>query len=252
MDKKHLLLLIAGVALLALPQFSFAGQWTVNDVEPGPDEESDAATPVPDVVDTTTGDDYPEIFRDIWGQSPSGPSVPQIDTLPYLPMSQNLQALLFAIRSSEIGEGVPDEQRYRILYGGASFTDTTDHPALLGWRGGVLPDEWCRAAGYKPGCVSTAAGAYQINKPTWNEFRRDKGDGYGYLGDFSSASQDIAAERILVYTGAADAIDSGDFDRALALASKRWASLPGSDAGQHLQSYDQILAWYQQAGGSVA
>jgi len=110
---------------------------------------------------------------------------------------------------------------YSILYGGGHFYDYSHHPDIK------VP---INLPGYQ-GKFSTAAGAYQINFPTYNEFAPGLG-----ITDFSPASQDAIALAILQATGAYDAIIGGDIPGAFQLASSRWASLPGSVAGQNPQS----------------
>lgn len=134
------------------------------------------------------------------------------------------------------------DDSYNMFYGGSRFFDYSNHPVLTGEKDGVpLPSATCRAAGYASGnCVSTAAGKYQIIAPTWSELRAE----YPALPDFSPASQDEAAIRLLQKIGALDALLANDFDTALQLASKRWASLPGSTAQQNPKSYDYALSQY--------
>ncbi len=110
---------------------------------------------------------------------------------------------------------------YNILYGGEHFNDFSHHPDI------AVPINLPGYAGKK----STAAGAYQNNFPTYNEFAPQLG-----ITDFSPASQDAIALAILQKSGAYDSIVAGDIPGAFALASKRWASLPGSTAGQNPQN----------------
>jgi lysozyme len=106
----------------------------------------------------------------------------------------------------------------------------TDHPVVTGELKGVpLPDHICQAAGLGAGCVSTAAGAYQIIRPTWNRVREIA----PRLPDFSPASQDEAAIRILNEAGVIPLIQAGEIDSAIKKASKIWASLPYSQAQQN-------------------
>ena len=143
----------------------------------------------------------------------------------------NLSAFLFMIRSTEhvYPRDVIGDAAYSIFYGGTKFQSFRDHPVLTGEKKGVpLPDAMCAAAGLKPGCVSTAAGAYQLIKPTWVRLR-DKLN----LPDFSPLSQDRAAVGLLEEIGAVDLIYAGDIEGAIHKASKIWASLPGSTAQQN-------------------
>jgi lysozyme len=143
----------------------------------------------------------------------------------------NLSAFLYMIRSTEhvYPRDVVGDAAYSIFYGGSKFQSFRDHPVLTGEKKGVpLPDAMCAAAGLKPGCVSTAAGAYQLIKPTWVRLRdRLK------LPDFSPLSQDQAAVALLDEVGALDLIYAGDIEGAIHKASKIWASLPGSTAQQN-------------------
>ena len=91
----------------------------------------------------------------------------------------------------------------------------------------------CINAGLAPGCVSTAAGAYQIIKSTWQGVR----DG---LPDFSPASQDAAAIRLLAQTGALKLILAGDIDGAVEKANNIWASLPNATFGQATKRYAYV------------
>lgn len=182
--------------------------------------------------------------------TPSAPSYAAALDNSELYMDPNVAAFLLTIRESEDGYLVPDDQRYHMFYGGSLFQNFADHPVITGEKTGiVLPPNFCTAVGLPPGCVSTAAGAYQINKPTWVNFRADLKDGYGYLADFTPANQDIAALRIAHSTGALDALESGSFAQAVALASKRWASLAGSTSGQGQHDMATLLSWFQGAGG---
>ena len=143
----------------------------------------------------------------------------------------NLSAFLYMIRSTEhvYPRDVVNDAAYSIFYGGSRFQNFTDHPVITGEKKGVpLPDHFCKAAGLKPGCVSTAAGAYQFIKPTWVRLR-DKLN----LPDFSPLSQDRAAVGLLEEIGAVDLIFAGDIEGAIHKASRIWASLPGSTAQQN-------------------
>lgn len=166
----------------------------------------------------------------------------------YTPMTQDpgvrLRAFLFMLRAAETG--YTDERAYFTFYGGSQFRDLTDHPVATGEKRGIrLPDAFCRNAGLSPGCVSTAAGAYQITLPTWREFR-EAGAWGPRLENFDGTSQDEAARRILLRIGALPLIEAGEFARALSLAAPRWASLPGSTAGQGGKSFDEVLALYEE------
>jgi muramidase (phage lysozyme) len=148
-------------------------------------------------------------------------------------------AFLYMIRAAEhTAATIAAGSEYGVLYGGRRFVDFSNHPVLTGEFHGVpLAANVCRAAGMSPGCVSTAAGAYQINLPTWTDVNR-----WGSaLPDFSPASQDEAARRILDHDGITPLIVAGEFGPAIYEAAHRWASLPGSSAGQGGRSLAFVL-----------
>lgn len=156
-------------------------------------------------------------------------------------------AFLYMIQAAETTpQDVASGLAYRMTYGKGLFDSFADHPANLGWRGMPLPERMCRAAGFGPGCVSTAAGAFQIIKPTWNRVRAAGAWG-PYLPDFSPESQDEAGRRLLIECGALPYVERGDFDSALRRAAPVWASLPGSTAQQGPKSRDTVFAYYSQA-----
>lgn len=151
-------------------------------------------------------------------------------------------SFLYAIRCSEHNAlDVAAGTDYWTFYGGARFSGTDDHPVATGELAGVpLPRATCIAAGIASGnCVSTAAGAYQFTLPTWRDF------GSGLL--FDEQGQDTAARRLLDRIGASAKILRGDLVGAIGLASKRWASLPGSTAHQGGRTLDFVLERFNDA-----
>lgn len=152
---------------------------------------------------------------------------------------RNVSAFLFTIRASEhrYPDNVLNDAAYHIFYGGKRFYDMSDHPAITGEIAPVvLSDNVCAASRLEPGCVSTAAGAYQLLRPTWKRLRDKLG-----LTDFSPASQDIAAIQLLDDIGALTLIRAGEIDAALKKASKVWASLPYSTAQQNPKKLQYAL-----------
>jgi len=147
----------------------------------------------------------------LWNPSPPDPALPP-DTVPAV---DNLGALLATIRHFESNDD------YAVLYGGARFSGNEFPNVRVQFHNP-------RKAGTGNNDYSTAAGAYQINKPTFDQF----GPPYG-VNDFSPASQDQIAANILTAIGAVSKLDAGDVQGAILTASKRWASLPGSSAGQN-------------------
>ncbi|WP_317205564.1 glycoside hydrolase family 104 protein [Janthinobacterium sp.] len=158
--------------------------------------------------------------------------------------TMNQAAFLRAIR---VGEGADDEGGYNRKCGGGQFDGYSVHPALAGWHGWPMPDALCDSAGVKRGSVSTAAGAYQINLPTWTRVSEKLG-----LNDFSPASQDAAALQLISEKGAAADVAAGRTASAVYKIRKIWASLPGAGYGQRQVSQAAFDNSYQNAGGVIA
>jgi muramidase (phage lysozyme) len=113
----------------------------------------------------------------------------------------NRKKMLDLIAASEGGE-------YDLIVGGKQrISDYAKHPNVVGL---TTPDG-----------PSTAAGRYQITRTTWNDIASD-------LPDFSPASQDEAAIRLLKRRGALEDVDRGDFQAAIAKLGDEWVSLPSS------------------------
>ena len=112
------------------------------------------------------------------------------------------------------------------------------HPNLL-----VL---WRESRPNERDSYSSACGRYQFLKRTWDWMA-----GYG-LGDFSPASQDLAAVMLMQYRGMVDPLLNGNFDRAVNNGAQEWASLPsagggGAYAGQRAHSLNTLRTVYQTA-----
>lgn len=177
--------------------------------------------------------------------------VPQTMSLPV-----NINAFLYMIRSCEhrFPSDVVNDDCYEIFYGGTRFSDLSDHPVITGELAPVpLPERMCRAAGLKSPCYSTAAGAYQFIRPTWQRLRNKLG-----LDDFGFASQDQAALELLRETGVIDLIEEGEIENAIRKASKIWASLPGNTYQQNpkamtfaLDRFAEGQRLYAQASGEL-
>lgn len=138
---------------------------------------------------------------------------------------------------------------YRVLYGHGEWSGAlTDHPAELGWPGVPLTPLQCQGAGLAPGCVSTAAGAYQITRTTWRTLRARLG-----LVDFGPDAQDAAAIELLRERGALELVRAGELAAAVQLVRRVWASLPGAGyAGQAMRSFAELERSFTDAGGFLA
>lgn len=143
----------------------------------------------------------------------------------------NVHAFLHAIR---LGEGTSDPEGYNRIVGGDTFAHYIDHPRAPRW-----------ISRYK--VWSTAAGAYQIIAKTWDGLVRQ----YGFP-DFSPECQDEAAVALIAEKRALRHVKNGDIEKAIGLLGGVWASLPGSTAGQRMETIENVLAVYQAHGGSLA
>lgn len=158
--------------------------------------------------------------------------------------SHNVAAFLSVIEFAE-GTGRDGRDPYRTCYAYRhTIQSFADHPAVTGEWGGEPLDNLGPAYAGK---VSTAAGRYQIIKPTWLRAKRALG-----LPDFSPASQDAAAVWLIKQRGALDEVEAGQIEQALALCAPEWASLPASTAGQPTRRLGDLLAAYERAGGYFA
>lgn len=145
--------------------------------------------------------------------------------------NQNTQAFLWAIR---VSEGTDGPNGYRTIVGGSTFDSYNDHPRILI----DLP---------RLGIKSSAAGAYQFIRRTWDGVRDKLG-----LPDFSPASQDAAAVELIRQRGALADVRAGRFADAIAKCAKEWASLPGAGYGQHENTLAKLQGAYTTAGGYLA
>lgn len=195
-------------------------------------------------VDTV--DDYTSL--DHWIQSNQAETDQKVqDMTAIIDTSANVHAFIEAIARCEGTANQPDP--YRVCYAYRhTIQSLADHPAITGeWKGEKLSDALCKAAGFGSGCVSTAAGKFQITKGTWSTLKKRLG-----LRDFSPASQDAAAIELLRESGALDAAMRGDLASAVQRARRTWASLPGAGYEQPERSLAWVQAQFINAGGQLA
>lgn len=165
------------------------------------------------------------------------------DTEDEMTAEKNIKAFLQAIR---VGEGTASNDGYTKKVGGGNFDEYTDHPAVLGWKGWPMPLKMAQAAGYPNGAVSTAAGAYQINRPTWVRLRSKLG-----LQDFSPESQDAAALELIREKAALGDVRMGRITNAVKKVRKVWASLPDAGYGQRQVTHANFENDFIKAGGVI-
>ena len=147
--------------------------------------------------------------------------------------NRNVQAFLQVLRN---GEGTAGPNGYRTLFGGGLFEGFATHPNI----------KVTRTMGGRA-LTSTAAGAYQFLKSTWDETARIMG-----LRDFSPGAQDLGAVGRIAARGALDDVKAGRFDVAIFKVAKEWASMPGSPYGQPVISLTRARGIYANAGGAFA
>jgi len=149
----------------------------------------------------------------------------------------NRSAFLDMIAHSEMGDKLITEtdNGYNVLVGSTPsnpliFSDYSTHPNILNRQ-----------------FDSTAAGRYQITHPTFLDYCQEVGE-----IDFGPSAQDMIAEWLLEKSHAMVDVDAGNFEDAVQACSGRWASLPGSTAGQHVNAMSDLKDVFIAAGGVVA
>ena len=147
----------------------------------------------------------------------------------------NVKAGLLTIRKSE---GTDAEDGYSYLFGSyphnnIRFNGFDDHPRIHRPYGNT---------------TSSAAGAYQIMQPTWDNDIQKKLQ----LPDFSPNRQDIACAYLISEKDCLPKLMDGDFDTFIDHCNKIWASLPGSPYGQPVHDLATVRQWYIDAGGEIA
>lgn len=133
----------------------------------------------------------------------------------------NAQKFLRTVAQAEGTYKDASTDPYGVAFGGGSFDYTKGHPGTL--------RDFTQTDGTKN--KTSAHGAYQFLKPTWDGLQRDLG-----LPDFGPRSQDLAALELVRRAGALDDVLAGNFDKAIAKTGKTWASLPSSPYAQPRRS----------------
>ncbi|MBN9407630.1 MAG: glycoside hydrolase family 104 protein [Burkholderiales bacterium] len=162
---------------------------------------------------------------------------------------RNIAAFLVMIRAAE---GTAKDGGYGALFGwpmaGRQFDPLTvdGHPRQF--------FDYTDKAGKK--IRTSAAGAYQITWTTWAgylvAFKAWAAVNGRVSSGFLPATQDSFAVFLLSIDGALDHVRAGRLPEALAIARRRWASLPGAGYNQPERSESFVIAAYKNAGGAVA
>lgn len=147
-------------------------------------------------------------------------------------MHPNLRKFLSTIAHSEgtdNGRQPTNDHGYDVLVGGGLFTSYADHPRIIV----DLP---------KLRIKSTAAGRYQILVRYFDAYKKQL-----KLKDFSPASQDAIAVKMIKECDAIKDIEEGRISEAIHKCRSRWASLPGANYGQHEHKLETLLKVFESA-----
>lgn len=126
------------------------------------------------------------------------------------------RAMLGVIRDAEGASRYADP--YRVAEGGKSTLSQLDTPEFRMWG---FTDKTGKSD------KSSATGAYQFLRGTWNDLQNR----YGFK-DFQPRTQDLAALALMKDAGAFPYIQRGDYMGALNKVRTIWASLPGAGYNQ--------------------
>lgn len=155
------------------------------------------------------------------------------EKIPTLKQDANVYAFLQMIRYCE-GTLRPDG--YNLLFGYKTFKSYADHPRITQYYTNLKGER-------KP---TSAAGAYQILKGSWDEGAKAIG-----LTDFTPNSQDKWAIWRIGYRKGLTYVVNGQFKKALSACAKEWASLPTSQEHQPKKTYAEAKAIYLKYGGKI-
>ena len=142
-----------------------------------------------------------------------------------------LKAFMYALR---YGEGTLYDKGYKTLVGGGTFDDFSKHPNI-----------------YNKKLNSTAAGAYQILKKTWDNIKKYR-DKYG-IDDFSPKNQDKSCIILLhKIRDSLDLIMANKIDEAVRTRTDKpkkrlhydWESLPESTYNQRTETMENFMKYY--------
>ena len=154
--------------------------------------------------------------------------------------NKNVQAALHTIRKCE---GTSAADGYNYLFGSRKdnnrrFADMQTHPNQR------FPFVCNGETMY-----SSAAGAYQILKGTYDTLCRK----YGFA-DFTAETQDLMALALWDTVGCLNAVAQGKFfdEEVLDKLNNIWASLPYAGYHQPEKSIADVRGYYTEAGGEIA
>lgn len=134
---------------------------------------------------------------------------------------------------------------YAVCYGYSHVIQNfADHPAITGeWPGISIANLGSQYAH----SISTAAGAFQLTRPTWKECKAVLN-----LKTFNREAQEDAALWLIKEKHALELVNRGALKEAIEACSEIWASLPGSVAGQPVRAIAMLTNSFTSAGGQLA
>lgn len=161
-------------------------------------------------------------------------------------MHENMRAFLSLIAWAEGTKGIGDDG-YNVLVGATRrqpilFGSYHDHP-----RTTIVVRKDNPLTTQNEGLFSTAAGRYQILAPNYDFYRV-----HLKLPDFSPASQDAIALRLISECKATEDIFAGRLESALRKCRSRWASFPGAGYGQPERTLATLTQSFSEFGGYLA
>jgi len=148
-------------------------------------------------------------------------------------LHHNLNAFLDTISFSEGTNIAGSDDGYNVIVGGKLFTGYASPQYFLV----DLPNL---------GIKSTAIGRYQVLYRYATHYIKTLG-----LRDFSPLSQDKIALQLIRECRATQLIIDGDFAKAVAACSSRWASFPGNTYGQRQENIRALAQFFVAAGGVI-
>ncbi len=142
------------------------------------------------------------------------------------------------------------DERVRAFLDVIAYAEGTYLYGVLGYSA-RFPMRWFNGFGQHPGFISvkkrsgevtkySASGRYMFLIKTWEYLAKKLN-----LDDFGPLNQDVAAIALLVEKGALAALQSNNFERAVLLANKTWATFPGSPYGQTTTTMPELKRLYQ-------
>ncbi len=141
------------------------------------------------------------------------------------------------------------DERVRAFLDVIAYAEGTYQFGALGYSA-RYPMQWFSGFKTHPGFIFvkkrsgrvgkySASGRYMFLIKTWDYLSKRLG-----LHDFGPVNQDIGAIALLAEKGALSVLLKNDFERAVSLANKTWATFPGSPYGQKTTPMSELKRLY--------